>query len=73
MIEIKLKYMMSEYSKRVGKKLTYKVLAEETGIAKATIESIGSRPDYNATLDTIDKLCGYLRCSVEELLEYRKG
>ena len=73
MIKIKLKMVMLEYSERVGKKLTYGALAEATGVSKAAIESMGSRGQYNASLDVIDKLCSFLGCSVQDLLEYREG
>lgn len=73
MIEVKLKEMMSEYSKQKGEKLTYQHLADMTGISKATLEAIGSRPDYNATLSILNILCSHLDCSIEALLEYREG
>jgi putative transcriptional regulator len=73
MIEIKLKKIMSDYSEKTGKKLTYKALAEATGVSKAAIESMGSRGQYNASLDVIDKLCGFFVCTVQDLLEYREG
>lgn len=72
MIEIKLKTVMAKYSDKNEKKLTYQDLAELTGISKATIEAIGSRPDYNTTLATIDSLCRVLDCSVSELIEFHK-
>lgn len=61
---------MDSYAERHGHRITYQDLAERTGIAKATLEAIGSRPNYNPTLSTIDTLCRCLECSVGELLEY---
>ena len=63
---------MAEYSEKHGTKLTYQRLAEMTGISKATLEAIGSRPDYNTTLSVVDSLCQHLECSVEELLVFHK-
>ena len=62
--------MMDLYAERTGEKITYLELARKTGIARATLEAIGSRPDYNTTLSTIDILCSFFNCSVSELLIY---
>ena len=49
--------------------MNYEVLAQRTGIAKGTLHIIGSRDDYNATLELIEKLCRALDVNPEELLE----
>jgi DNA-binding Xre family transcriptional regulator len=68
-IKVKLKDAVDAYERRVGTKLTYGALAERTGLARATIESVATRPSYNATLDVIDRLCQALECSPGDLLE----
>lgn len=72
MIEVKLRAVMSAYAERTGQKITYQQLAERSGLSKATLEALGSRPDYNATLSTIDALCSCLMCSVGDLLEFKQ-
>lgn len=72
MIEVKLRAVMAAYSEKSGEKLTYQQLSERTGIAKATLEAIGSRPDYNTTLAVLDTLCDHLNCSISDLLEFKK-
>ncbi len=65
---------MASYSQKIGKRLTYQQLAEMTGISKATLEAIGSRPDYNTTLAVLDTLCQSLDCSISDLLvHHRQG
>jgi len=71
-IEVKLREIMADYSKKRNCKLTYHELAELTGLSKATLEAIGSRPDYNTTLAALDILCRVLECSISDLLEYSK-
>jgi putative transcriptional regulator len=71
-IEVKLREAMAGYSQKQGGRLTYQQLAEKTGIARTTLEAIGSRPDYNATLSVLDTLCKHLDCDVSELLLYKK-
>jgi len=68
-IVVKLKEALEAYKTRTGRKLTYEKLAHRTGIARATIEAIASRPGYNTTIANIEKLCVALECSPGELLE----
>ena len=71
MIEVRLKKALELYQAETGQKMTYEELASRTGLSKATLESLGSRLDYNATLRTIDRVCDALSCDVSELLYYR--
>ncbi len=49
--------------------MTYRLLAERTGLSEATIESLATRANYNPTLATLSKLCEVLQCGPDELLE----
>lgn len=69
MIRIRLREAMEAHDRRSGERMTYARLAELTGLAKATIESMGARPGYNATLEAVDRLCGALGCSPGDILE----
>ncbi len=70
MIIVRLKETLSAYAERTGEHLTYEELATRAGLSRATIEALGSRPTYNTTLATIDKLCRVLGCHVADLLRY---
>jgi putative transcriptional regulator len=69
-IVVRLRERIRAFEERTGQKMTYAMLAERAGVARATIESLASRPAYNATLDTIDKLCCALECSLLELVHH---
>ncbi len=69
MIAIKLREAMEAYKRRTGKRMTYKILAEMSGVAQPTLHSIGSRDDYNATLATIEKICRALDVPLHDMLE----
>ena len=69
MIRVKLREAMDAYRQRTGIKLTYELLAEQTGIALTTLQSLAARPGYNTRLSTIEKLCVALQCSPGDLLE----
>jgi DNA-binding Xre family transcriptional regulator len=69
MIVVKLREAMERYRRRTGVRLTYERIAERTGLSKGTLEAIASRPDYNPTLATVEKLCLVLECTPGDLLE----
>ena len=73
MIVIKLREAIAAFEKKTGTTLSYSDLADRTGLARATIEALGSRPQYNTTLKTIDKLCQTLECGLSDLLEYSES
>ena len=60
---------MERYRERHGERMTYEMLAERTGLSRATIESMATRVGYNASLRTIAKLCRVLDCLPSDLLE----
>ena len=70
MLKVKLKEVMEDYRHRTGKRMTYERLAERTGLARATLESLATRDSYNTRLSTIDKLCVALDCRPGDLLEH---
>jgi DNA-binding Xre family transcriptional regulator len=71
LIVVRLKEAMERYRARTGLPLTYQALADKTGIARATIESLASRSAYNTSLRTVAKLCLALDCAPGDLLELR--
>lgn len=71
-IEITLRQAIQEFEQRTGERITYSDLAARTGLARSTIEAIGSRAEYNPTLSTIDLLCDALDCDVSTILVRRR-
>ncbi len=71
MIVIRLREAIDRYRDRTGERLTYEVLAEQTGLSVATLQSLAARPDYNTRMSTIEKLCRALQCTPGDLLELR--
>jgi putative transcriptional regulator len=71
MIHIRLKNAIEQYKAATGEKLTYQMLAERTGISVATLQSLATRPAYNTTLKTVEKLCTALHCGPGDLLSIK--
>jgi DNA-binding Xre family transcriptional regulator len=68
-VAIKLREAMEAYRRRTGERMTYKLLAERTGIAHGTLQIMGSQPGYNATIATLEKICRALGVDFGNLLE----
>lgn len=66
---VKLRETMEAYRQRTGVRLTYDIIAEKTGIAVTTLQSLAARSGYNTRLSTIEKLCRMLECAPGDLLE----
>lgn len=62
---------MEAYRQRTGASLTYAQLAERTGLSRSSLESLATRPAYNATLATVERICIALGCEPGDLLELK--
>lgn len=71
-LRIRLRECMDTYEARTGTRVSYGDIAEATGLSLATVQSIGSRGYYNATLRVVAQLCVTLHVSPGELLELRE-
>ncbi len=60
---------MLAYKRRTGEKMTYEILAGCTGLAAGTLQNMGSRPRYNASLATLAMICKALDVTPGDLLE----
>jgi DNA-binding Xre family transcriptional regulator len=71
MLYVKLREAMEAYRHRTGERLTYDIIADRTGIAITTLQSLAARPGYNTRLSTIETLCRLLECQPGDLLALR--
>ncbi len=55
------------------KKLKIADLARETGLNRNTVTLLYKETATRVELDTIEKLCEYFDCKVEDLFEYEKN
>lgn len=70
MIAVRLREAMERFRRRTGHRMTYKQLAERTGVSASTLQSIAARSDYNTTLDTVSRIATALDCPLDILLEH---
>jgi putative transcriptional regulator len=69
MLRVKLREALEAAEARLGERITYHQLSRLTGLSRATLEAIGSRPSYNPRLSTIERLCDALDCEITDILE----
>lgn len=53
--------------------LKISALSRATGISRVTLTQLYYRRTKQIDLETLDKLCDYLHCSVGDILEFQKG
>ena len=70
MIRYQLRERISEMEAETGRKISLTEIANETGLNRVTLSKIARRDDYNATVNVLDRLCGFFDCEVGEVIEY---
>lgn len=70
MIRFKLGEMMEKRQFNEGRRITINEIATATGLNRMTLSKILNQKGYGTGTDTIDKLCAYFGCQVEELMEH---
>lgn len=53
--------------------LKISALAKATGISRVTLTQLYYRRTKQIDLETLDKLCDYLNCSIGDIIEFQKG
>lgn len=69
MIRFKLRERIADKEFKEGRRITLMEVAEVTGIGRITLSRMLNRGAVVRT-DTLDKLCEYFGCRIEELVEY---
>jgi putative transcriptional regulator len=62
----------NNFSRTVGERLLkMKQISEATGISRTTLWSIYNRKCKAISFEVLDKLCKYLNCRIEDIIEYK--
>ena len=70
MIRIKFKEVLAEKEFQEKRSITLGEVAEATGIHRVTLSKIANDHSYKPGLDLIDRLLGYFKCDLNDLLVY---
>lgn len=69
MIRFKLGEMIEKKQFLEGRRVTINEIATATGLNRMTLSKILNQKGYGTGTDTIDRLCGYFGCRLEDLME----
>ena len=69
MIRFKLGEMIEKKQFSEGRRVSMNEIATATGLNRMTLSKILNQKGYGTGTDTIDRLCEYFSCRVEDLME----
>jgi DNA-binding Xre family transcriptional regulator len=69
MLRFKLKERIAAKEFKEGRRISLSEVAETTGIGRITLSRMLNR-GTNVRSDTLDRLCEYFDCRIEDLVEY---
>ena len=70
MIRFKLGEMIEKKQFAEGRRVSINEVASSTGLNRMTLSKILNQKGYGTGTDTIDRLCLYFCCKVEDLMEH---
>ena len=70
MIRFKLGEMMEKMQFAQGRRVSVSEVATATGLNRMTLSKILNQKGYGTGTDTIDRLCNFFGCKVEDLMEH---
>lgn len=70
MIRFKLGEMIEKKQFAEGRRVTISEIATSTGLNRMTLSKILNLKGYGTGTDTIDRLCEYFGCEVQDLMEH---
>ncbi len=72
MIRYNLKALIEGKSAKEGRKISGAEIANEIGIQRSAMAKMIRDEGYNTTTKTLDSLCQYFDCKIEDLITYEK-
>jgi len=70
MIRFKLAEMIERKQFAEGRRVSINEVATSTGLNRMTLSKILNQKGYGTGTETIDRLCVYFACRVEDLMEH---
>ena len=70
MIRFKLAEQIEKLQFKQSRRITIQEVAEATGINRMTLSKILNHKGYSTGTDTLDRLCIYFGCRIEDLVEH---
>ena len=66
----RIKILVAEKELREGRKLTYRTIAQETGVSTSTLTAYITQKINRFDAQTLEALCKYFGCQIGDVLIY---
>lgn len=74
MIYFKINELIEKKEQEEGKKISLQTISDETGVNRTALSKMKSpNLEYSTTTNTIESLCKYFKCRIEDIIEYREN
>ena len=70
MLRFKLKERIADKEFRERRRITVLEISEATGVNRMTLSKLINKHGANIQTDSLDRLCAYFACRIEDLVEY---
>ena len=70
MLRFKLKERIADREFKERRRIPLQEVAEATGLNRMTLSKLANQYGANVQTDVLDKLCSYLGCRIEDLVEH---
>lgn len=70
MLRFRLQELLAERQFRTGERVTLTALADATGVNRVTLSKMINSRGYSTVTDSLDRLCRFFDCRIEQLVEY---
>ncbi len=70
MIRFKLAEQIEKLQFNQSRRVTIQEVAESTGVNRMTLSKILNHRGHSTGTDTLDRLCTYFSCKIEDLVEH---
>ncbi|MCQ8876541.1 helix-turn-helix transcriptional regulator [Pseudoalteromonas shioyasakiensis] len=73
MIIYNLKELIDAKSEKENRKIPLTEVAEAAGVQKSAISKMAKNSNYSTTTKTLDALCNYFDCKIEDIITYKSN
>lgn len=64
----------NKFSRLLGEKLLkISKISQDTGISRTTLTNLYYRRSISISFDVLDKLCKYLECDINDIIQYEEN
>ncbi len=70
MLRYRLKEVVADREFQAGRRITIREIADETDTNRSTLSKMANERGAVIRTDVIDRVCNYLGCSIDELVEH---